>query len=77
MSPASAQNAITVGAIDAKTDSRAKFSNFGQSVGVFAPGVNVVSCGIRSDDDVKTLSGTSMGKQRANACIVLPFHFHR
>lgn len=59
-SPASAASAITVGAIDASTDARASFSNFGASVDIFAPGVNVQSVGITSDTAVKTLSGTSM-----------------
>ncbi|KAK2590218.1 hypothetical protein QQS21_012106 [Conoideocrella luteorostrata] len=60
VSPASSPNAITVGAIDAKNDQRAKFSNFGEAVDIFAPGVNVLSVGIKSDTDTKTLSGTSM-----------------
>lgn len=59
-SPASAAAAITVGAIDQRNDSRAFFSNFGQVVDVFAPGVNVLSVGINSDTDTKQLSGTSM-----------------
>ncbi|OAA62237.1 oryzin precursor [Cordyceps fumosorosea ARSEF 2679] len=59
-SPASSPDAITVGAIDAETDAKASFSNFGQPVDVFAPGVNVLSVGIRSDTDRKMLSGTSM-----------------
>ncbi|OAR00301.1 hypothetical protein LLEC1_03794 [Akanthomyces lecanii] len=60
-SPASARSAITVGAIDAKNDAKASFSNFGQSVDIFAPGVDILSVGIRSDKDEKVLSGTSMG----------------
>lgn len=59
-SPASAAGAITVGAIDQTTDEKASFSNFGQFVDVFAPGVDVESVGIRSTTDTATLSGTSM-----------------
>lgn len=59
-SPASAAGAITVGAIDQTTDEKASFSNFGQFVDVFAPGVQVQSVGIRSTTDTATLSGTSM-----------------
>jgi len=59
-SPASAPAAITVGAIDAATDARAEFSNFGPAVDIFAPGVDVQSVGFTSDTAVKTLSGTSM-----------------
>lgn len=60
-SPGSAPNAITVGAIDATNDQRASFSNFGQLVDIYAPGVNVLSVGIKSDTDTASLSGTSMG----------------
>ncbi|KAJ4420249.1 hypothetical protein N0V82_004460 [Gnomoniopsis sp. IMI 355080] len=59
-SPASAPGAITVGAIDQTTDARASFSNFGQAVDVFAPGVKVQSVGIKSTTSTATLSGTSM-----------------
>ncbi|KAM7191134.1 Peptidase S8/S53 domain containing protein [Naviculisporaceae sp. PSN 640] len=59
-SPGSAELAITVGAIDQTTDERAVFSNFGPIVDIFAPGVNVLSCGIADDTDRVALSGTSM-----------------
>ncbi|KAF3762140.1 putative serine endopeptidase [Cryphonectria parasitica EP155] len=59
-SPASAPGAITVGAIDQTTDQRAWFSNFGQVVDVFAPGVNVESVGIQNTTATKTEDGTSM-----------------
>jgi len=60
-SPASAPSAITVGAVDAK-DAKASFSNFGAAVDVFAPGVDVLSVGIKSDTNTASLSGTSMGE---------------
>lgn len=60
-SPGSAPNAITVGAFDATTDERADFSNFGPEVDIYAPGVDVLSVGIKSKTDTATLSGTSMG----------------
>jgi len=59
-SPGSEQVAITVGAIDALTDERAPFSNFGDRVDIFAPGVSVLSAGFRNDTDTRSLSGTSM-----------------
>ncbi|KAK6074140.1 subtilisin-like protease [Seiridium cupressi] len=59
-SPASAPDAITVGAIDQTTDRKASFSNFGASVDIFGPGVDVQSVGITSDSATETLSGTSM-----------------
>lgn len=59
-SPASASGALTVGAIDQANDQRAFFSNFGQSVDVFAPGVNVESVGIQNTTASVLMSGTSM-----------------
>jgi subtilisin family serine protease len=59
-SPASSPNAITVGAIDARNDRKASFSNFGPPVDIFAPGVNVLSVGIATNIATATLSGTSM-----------------
>ncbi|KAL2133242.1 hypothetical protein VTI74DRAFT_2707 [Chaetomium olivicolor] len=65
-SPGSAPAALTVGAIDPRNDTRAVFSNFGQLVDIYAPGVDIASVGIRdnnrrpSDTAVATLSGTSM-----------------
>ncbi|KAI4870173.1 subtilisin-like protein [Hypoxylon rubiginosum] len=60
VSPASSPNAITVGAIDQTTDRRASFSNFGQVVDVYAPGVDVESVGISNNTASEVLSGTSM-----------------
>ena len=59
-SPGSAEAAICVGAIDQRTDERADFSNFGELVDVFAPGVDVLSVGVESDTATESLSGTSM-----------------
>lgn len=61
VSPASAPEAITVGAIDQTNDAKASFSNFGADVDIFGPGVKVDSVGIKSDTDTASLSGTSMG----------------
>lgn len=51
--------AITVGAVDID-HKRASFSNHGQCVDVYAPGVDVVSSWIGSPNMVNSLSGTSM-----------------
>ncbi|KOS21627.1 Subtilisin-like protease 6 [Escovopsis weberi] len=59
-SPGSAPEALTVAAIDAATDQRAYFSNFGAPVDVYAPGVSILSVGFTSDTATKVLSGTSM-----------------
>lgn len=58
-SPARVPAAITVGASDA-ADKRARFSNFGPCIDVFAPGVNIDSLGIKNITDLDTMSGTSM-----------------
>ena len=58
-SPAGAEKAVTVGA-STLGDERAYFSNFGPCVDVFAPGLNILSTWIGSEDAENTLSGTSM-----------------
>lgn len=58
-SPASAIDAITVGAIDTN-DWRAFFSNYGSCIDLFAPGLNIPSAWIGSPTATNTLSGTSM-----------------
>lgn len=58
-SPAAAEQAVTVGA-STLSDDRAYFSNYGKCVDIFAPGLNILSTYIGSDDATATLSGTSM-----------------
>ena len=64
VSPARAASAVTVGATDA-ADSRASFSNYGDCVDVFAPGVNVLSAHHAADDATAVFSGTSMAAPHA------------
>ncbi|KAK3348866.1 alkaline protease [Lasiosphaeria hispida] len=59
VSPASAPDAVTVGAIDV-TNTRAPFSNWGPAVDIFAPGVDVLSSYTGSDTATDVISGTSM-----------------
>lgn len=59
-SPASASSAITVGAIDDKTDGLATFSNWGECVDVFASGTFVESVNTKDHRYPQVLSGTSM-----------------
>jgi subtilisin family serine protease len=58
-SPARATDALTVGATDT-TDSRASFSNWGDCLDLFAPGVAITSAYYTSPTATKLLSGTSM-----------------
>lgn len=58
-SPARVKDIITVGALDVG-DKRAEFSNYGEVVDIFAPGVNITSAWIGSPDATDTISGTSM-----------------
>ena len=51
--------AITVGAIDIDGE-RASFSNYGNCVDVYAPGVGVISSWIGGPNMIKSLTGTSM-----------------
>ena len=58
-SPASAPDALTVGATDIN-DNMASFSSFGPCVDIFAPGVNTTSDWNNGDQSTNTISGTSM-----------------
>ncbi|MGW7244514.1 S8 family peptidase [Streptomyces sp. NPDC054804] len=58
-SPADVPQVLTVGATD-RTDARARFSNFGGAVDLFAPGVAITSDSYASDTGRTTYSGTSM-----------------
>lgn len=59
VSPASAPNAFTVGAIDANWH-QWEHSNFGPELNIFAPGVEIESTYISTDMATRKLSGTSM-----------------
>jgi len=58
-SPARADGVVTVGSTT-NSDTRSSFSNFGDSVDIFAPGSSIKSAWIGSDNDANTISGTSM-----------------
>lgn len=58
-SPSKVKGAITVAAMDDRTDLMAPFSNWGQCVNVWAPGVNIKSLSNNGDGSL-VLSGTSM-----------------
>ena len=58
-SPARVPEAITVGATD-QTDKKASWSNYGNCVDLFAPGVSITSAWYSSGTATNTISGTSM-----------------
>ncbi|MBW3572996.1 MAG: S8 family peptidase [Gemmatimonadetes bacterium] len=60
VSPARVAAAMTIGATD-KTDAKASWSNYGNCVDWFAPGVGITSAWFGLlNNDIKTISGTSM-----------------
>ncbi|OEV02461.1 S8 family peptidase [Streptomyces oceani] len=58
-SPARVKEAITVGATDNK-DAQAEFSNYGEVLDIYAPGVDITAGWNTGDDATETISGTSM-----------------
>ena len=58
-SPARVSQAMTIGATD-RTDKKASWSNYGNCVDWFAPGVGITSAWITSTTATNTISGTSM-----------------
>ena len=73
VSPAREPSAIAVGASDAD-DYRAYFSNHGDCVSIFAPGVQIDGAGIDSKDDVLTISGTSMSSPHVSGAVAIYLH---
>uniref|UniRef100_UPI001CA9C014 S8 family peptidase n=2 Tax=unclassified Salmonella TaxID=2614656 RepID=UPI001CA9C014 len=67
-SPASAPNALTVGASD-DADVRAYFSNFGSCVDIFAPGVAITSTVL--NNGVASWAGTSMATPHVAGVLAL------
>ncbi len=58
-SPARVKEALTVGATDDK-DAQASFSNYGDALDLYAPGVDITGAWNTGDDATDTISGTSM-----------------
>ncbi|KAL3233516.1 Uncharacterized protein RNJ44_03556 [Nakaseomyces bracarensis] len=70
-SPASAPDVVTVGAFDDRIDSIAKFSNWGNCVDIFAPGVLVNSLSNRYPYTPIAQTGTSMATPSITGLVAL------
>ncbi|SHO64923.1 S8 family peptidase [Algoriphagus zhangzhouensis] len=67
---ASVPEAISVGA-STMTDSRAFFSNFGDCIDIFAPGVEITSASVNGPDEYIDFQGTSMAAPHVAGAAVL------
>jgi serine protease len=76
-SPANEPTALTVAAteVDRKggidEDGRSAFSNYGPCVDVFAPGSLITSAWNTGDDEIKTISGTSMASPHVAGALAI------
>ncbi|MCL1038545.1 S8 family peptidase [Shewanella submarina] len=75
VSPAGATKAITVAASD-RNDTRASWSNYGSCIDIFAPGVDITSAMIGSNDRTATWSGTSMASPHVAGAVALTLNAH-
>jgi subtilisin family serine protease len=70
VSPANAPNALTTGATDVN-DNEGSFSNYGSCVDILAPGVDITSAWMTSDNATLTISGTSMATPHVTGTVAL------
>lgn len=74
-SPARVSAAMTIGATT-NTDTKASWSNYGNCVDWFAPGVSITSAWITSDTATNTISGTSMATPHTTGVAALYLQTH-
>jgi subtilisin family serine protease len=74
-SPARVAEAMTIGATD-QTDKKASWSNYGDLVDWFAPGVSITSAWYTSDTATNTISGTSMATPHTTGVAALYLQDH-
>lgn len=70
-SPSSEPSAVTVGATEDTSDAITDFSNTGKCVKVFAPGRNIEGAGIKNNNDIAVLSGTSQATPHVSGTLAL------
>jgi subtilisin family serine protease len=74
-SPSRVAEAMTIGATD-KTDTKASWSNYGNCVDWFAPGVGITSAWYTSTTATNTISGTSMATPHTTGVAALYLEGH-
>jgi hypothetical protein len=67
--PAHNESAITVTAVDSENIFASRFSNYGSTVDIVAPGVAIN--GFNANGGIKTLNGTSMSTAFISACVAM------
>ena len=80
-SPGASSYALTVGGTERGDDLYLAFflegTNYGRCVDIFAPGQDVRSAGIRSNDDVATMSGTSQASPIVSGAAAVYWNMNR
>lgn len=69
-SPAAVEGAVAVGSTTLQ-DTLATYSNTGSCIDIFAPGTNILSAGITSDNAEALMSGTSMAAPHVAGAVAL------
>ena len=79
-SPGASPNALTVGGSERRDDLYLTFfdgTNYGSCLDIFAPGQDVRSAGIRSNDAVETISGTSQATPIVSGAVAVYWNMNK